>query len=75
MKISFGHGTVHCRSSKQKLDTDISTKVDLVGTSEHASFNICIIMFMEAQGYAVNKNFLFQDNQSAIRMELNGRNS
>ena len=32
-------------------------------------------MFMEAQGYAVNKNVLFQDNQSMIRMEVNGRNS
>ena len=32
-------------------------------------------MFMEEQGYAVNKNVLFQDNQSMIRMEVNGRNS
>ena len=29
---------------------------------------------MEAQGYAVKKNVLFQDNQSTTRTEVNGRN-
>ena len=32
-------------------------------------------MFLEEQGYEVEKNTLFQDNQSAIKMEINGRNS
>ena len=30
---------------------------------------------MEAQGYHIKYNILYQDNQSAIRMERNGRNS
>ena len=30
---------------------------------------------MSAQGYIVKKNILYQDNESAIRMEKNGRNS
>ena len=52
----------------------ISTEAELVGTSEYVTFHVWITMFMEEQGYAVNKNFLFQDNQSMIRMEVNGRN-
>ena len=60
--MSFGYGTVHCRSSKQKLNTKSSTEVELVGSSEYVSFNVLIIMFMEAQGYAEKKNVLFQNN-------------
>ena len=32
-------------------------------------------IFLEAQGYPVENNIVYQDNQSAIRMERNGRNS
>ena len=31
--------------------------------------------FMEAQGYRIDYNFMYQDNQSTIRMENNGRGS
>ena len=31
--------------------------------------------FLEAQGYAVSENVLYQDNQSAILLEKNGRGS
>ena len=32
-------------------------------------------LFMEEQGYQLDKNILMQDNQSAILLELNGRRS
>ena len=32
-------------------------------------------MFLNHQGYDLEKNVIFQDNQSAIKMEKNGRNS
>ena len=32
-------------------------------------------MFLEHQGYPILNNVVFQDNQSAIKMERNGRNS
>jgi len=38
-------------------------------------YNIWAILFLEAQGYKVIRNVLFQDNQSAILMQKNGRNS
>ena len=32
-------------------------------------------MFMSAQGYGIDKNVIYQDNQSVMQMEKNGRNS
>ena len=32
-------------------------------------------MFMNAQGYEIKNNTVYQDNQSAMKMETNGRNS
>ena len=36
---------------------------------------IWVRMFIEAQGYKLEENILFQDNQSAIKIELNGKRS
>ena len=73
--MSLGTGTLHCRSSKQKLNTKSSTEAEVVGLSEYSPYNIWLVNFMEAQGYKLSSNQVFQDNQSAIRMEKNGRNS
>mmetsp|Transcript_26947 Transcript_26947/g.39877 ORF Transcript_26947/g.39877 Transcript_26947/m.39877 type:complete len:422 (-) Transcript_26947:45-1310(-) len=73
--MSFGLGTLHARSSKQKLNTKSSTEAELVGVSDYLPYNIWIIIFLKEQGYTLRKNTLKQDNQSAIRMECNGQNS
>ena len=73
--ISLGVGMIHCRSGKQKLNTKSSTESELVGTSEYLPYNIWFMYFFKAQGYPIKKNILFQDNQSAIRMQKNGRGS
>ena len=73
--MSFGYGMVHCRSSKQKLNTKSSTEAELVGTSEYMPFAIWLTLFMKCQGYTINKNILFQDNESAIKMERHGKDS
>ena len=31
--------------------------------------------FLESQGYEVKENVIYQDNESEIKMEKNGRNS
>ena len=41
---------------------------------EYVPYNIWFIIFMGAQGYAIKKNVIYQDNQSAIFMEKNGQN-
>ena len=73
--MSFGKGMIHCRSSKQKLNTKSSTEAELVGVSDYLPFNIWLTNFMKGQGYNLVSNVLQQDNQSAIKMEKNGRNS
>ena len=73
--ISFGVGVVHSKSGKQKLNTKSSTEAELVGVSDYLPYHIWIINFLQAQGYNIKKKTLYQDNQSAIKMERNGRNS
>ena len=73
--MSMGLGVLHCKSSKQKLNTKSSTEAEVVGTSDYVPYNIHMVMFMKHQGYDLKTNILYQDNQSAIRMETNGRNS
>lgn len=73
--MSTGLGVFHAKSSKQKINTKSTTESELVGVSEYMPYNIWAILFLEAQGYKVIRNVLFQDNQSAILMQKNGRNS
>ena len=75
VEMSFGWGLIHGRSSKQKLNTKSSTEAELVGVSEYLPYNIWLINFMKEQGYSIQSNVLYQDNESAIKMEKNGRNS
>ena len=73
--MSFGTGVIHTRSSKQKLNTKSSTGAELVGVSEYLPYHIWLLNFLQHQGYNIKNKILYQDNQSAIKMEKNGRNS
>ena len=73
--ISFGRGGIACKSSKQKLNTKSSTEAEFVGASDYLPNTIWVKMFMEAQGYKINESILEQDNESAIKLEKNGRTS
>ena len=73
--MSFGTGMIHGRSSKQKLNSKSPTESELIAVSEYLPFHIWVKNFLEHQGYTVENNVVFQDNQSAIRLEKNGRNS
>ena len=73
--ISYGLGIIDSGSMKQKLNSKSSTESEVVGTSDYLSRTIWVKMFLEEQGYNLKKNILYQDNQSAIRLEKNGRMS
>ena len=66
---------IHKKSTIQKLNTKSSTESEVVGFSDYLPHNIQIKNFLQYQGYHIKNNVLYQDNQSAIRMEENGRNS
>jgi hypothetical protein len=73
--VSFGRGGLACKSSKQKLNTKSSTEAEFVGASDYLPNTIWIKFFMESQGHKISDNILEQDNESAIKLERNGRTS
>ena len=45
-----------------------------MGVSDYLPYNIQFVVFLERQGYPILNSIVFQYNQSAIKMEKNGRN-
>jgi len=73
--MSLGKGVILGKSSKQKLNTKSSTEAEVVGASDYLPNTIWARMFLEAQGYTIVDNVFYQDNQSAMKLEINGRAS
>jgi Reverse transcriptase (RNA-dependent DNA polymerase) len=73
--ISLGRGGLVCKSAKQKLNTKSSTEAELVGASDYLPNIMWVSNFLKEQGYAIDENILEQDNESAIKLEKNGRTS
>jgi hypothetical protein len=72
---SFGRGGLICKSKKQSINTKSSTESELVGASDYLPNTLYIRLFMEAQGYPIDAAIFYQDNESAIKMETNGKAS
>jgi hypothetical protein len=60
---------------KQKLNVRSSTEGELVAVDNAATMILWTKLFLEAQGYDVEKNIVYQDNKSAILLETNGNKS
>jgi len=73
--FSLGKGAALSSSSKQKLNTKSSTESELVGAHDGLGLILWSRHFIEAQGYTVDHNILYQDNQSTMLMQRNGRAS
>ena len=71
--MSMGGGEILSLLRKQKLNTGSSTEAELVGIADALGLMIWTKYFMEAQGYTIDSNILFQDNQSTILLAKNGR--
>jgi len=65
-----------CKSTKKKkLNTKSLTEAEVVGSSDYLPNVIWAKMFLAEQGHELPNNVFYQDNQSAIRLEKNGRAS
>jgi len=73
--ISYENGVFVSHSKKQKLNTKSSTESELVGVSDVIPKLLFISLFLEAQDYPLQENIVYQDNQSAMKLEINGRKS
>jgi hypothetical protein len=52
-----------------------STEGKLVAVDDAATMILWTKLFLEAQGYNVEKNIVYQDNKSATLLETNGKKS
>ena len=73
--MTMGTGTMQAQSRKQKLNSRSSTEAELIGVDDAITQVLWTKQFMEAQGYPIEKNILYQDNKSSILLETNGRSS
>jgi hypothetical protein len=73
--LSLGRGFPIVSSMKQKLNTRSSKETEIVGADDFTPAFCWTRYFLEAQGYHVQDNVLFQDNKSAILLEQNGKAS
>ena len=71
--LTMGRGCRIVSSTKQKLNTRSSTESELVGVDEMMPMILWTRHFLEAQGYSVQDNIIFQDNRSAILLSRNGK--
>jgi hypothetical protein len=73
--LSMGRGFPITTSTKQKVNARSSTEAKLVGVDDLMPAICWTRYFMEAQGYKVTENIVYQDNQSAILLERNSKAS
>jgi hypothetical protein len=73
--LSLGKGIIYGTSTRQKLVTRSSTEAELVGVADVLPQVLWTRYFLEAQGYHVPDNVLYQDNKSTILLAENGRAS
>ena len=73
--MSLGKGSVYSTSVRQKLNTKSSTEAELVGVDDVMPQIIWTRYFLENQGYGIHESKIYQDNQSAMLMEKNGKAS
>jgi hypothetical protein len=69
--MSLGKGATISFSNKLKITTKSSTESELVGADQAPSSILHTRYFIEAQGYSVEQNILYQDNQPTMRLEVN----
>jgi hypothetical protein len=70
---SLSKSSVYSTSRKQQIITKSSTEAELVGVDDGMPLVLWTHNFLMAQGYKVTDNVVYQDNQSAMLLEKNGR--
>ena len=73
--MTYGAGVPIAMSQKQKLNTRSSTEAELVGVDNGVNLILWTKLFLEAQGCNIEVNTVYQDNQSAILLQVNGKRS
>ena len=73
--MTLGKGSIYATSTRQKINTKSSTEGELVSVNDVLPQVLWTRYFLEAQGYKVSDSVVYQDNQSAMLLEKNGKAS
>jgi hypothetical protein len=73
--MSIANGCIYITSVKQKRVTRSSTESEVVGVYNVLPQAIWTMNFIKEQGFCDYKTKIYQDNKSAILLEVNGRQS
>ena len=73
--MTLGEGATMAHCWKQKSNTRSSTETELVGVYDCLPSVLWSLYFMQEQGYGTKCARIYQDNNSAILLEVNGRAS
>ena len=68
--MSMGTGTIHCKSSKQKLNTRSTTESELVGVSEYLPYPLWQVNFWKEQGYEIR--IILSIRTTRVQLRWNG---
>ena len=73
--MSMGKGAIVNLARKHKMNVGSSTELELVSIADVLGMILWCKYFIEAQGYPIKNNILYQDNYSTILLSKNGRMS
>ena len=73
--MSMGKGAIVNILRKHKMNVASSTELELVSIADVLGMILWCKYSMEAQGYTIESNILYQDNKSTILLAKNGRMS
>jgi hypothetical protein len=73
--MMLGKGAMQSIARDQKMNVRSSTEGELVAVHDAATMILWMKLFLEAQGYDVEKKIIYQDNKSVILLETNGKKS
>ena len=73
--MTLGTGAIVSDSTKQKVNARNSTKSEMIAADNMILKVLWTKRFLEAQGHQVKANIVYQDNSSAIKLEMNGKES
>ena len=73
--MTLGQGAIISDLTKQKVNARSSTESKMIAINDTLSQILCTKRFIEAQGHTVNENIVYQDNTSAMKLEMNSKTS
>jgi hypothetical protein len=73
--ITLGTGAIISDSTKQKVNARSSTESKMIAADDMISKILWTKCFIEAQDHQVSANIVYQDNSSAIKLEMNRKAS